>query len=247
MDRYFEGRQIVVSGAGRDFGRTVALLSARAGATVHLSARTAEAAERTAATITAEGGTAYADACDVANPDHIRRWFDAIASRTDRIDTLFLNAGRWEEETDLEAITDDAVGDIIASNLIGSILMTKSCLPLLRAAPSPDIVAMVSICAVPGYVESPAHPVFYAAKHGLAGFCDIMAERLRADNVRMTALYPIDFDNIAPDTPEWDENRSPSGLVTARSVWGAIMFALSQPPKCRTEKIVFKGKRWDQV
>jgi NAD(P)-dependent dehydrogenase (short-subunit alcohol dehydrogenase family) len=247
MNRSFEDKTVVISGAGRDFGRTLAILFARAGATVYLSARNLQAASETADFITRQAGRAFAAECDVSDSVQVAAWAHGVAENTGHIDYLFLNAGRWVDAPNLDDLSFAEIGDTIASSLTGALMMTKAFLPLLRGSAAADIVAMVSSCGLPNYTQSPANPAFYAAKHGLSGFCDIMTERLAPEGIRVWGIYPTDFDNIDPDSPAWEANKSPDGLLTSRSIWESIATALAQPRECQSGKIILSGLRWDQV
>lgn len=244
----FAGKKVVVTGAGRDFGRTCALMTAQEGAELFLSARRLETAEATAATIRdGSGAVSYPFACDMAQPDEVRAFAAAIAERTDAIDILILNAARWQEGEELTELDDPDVLDTINSTLSGSILITKALLPLLRKSAAADVVAMISSCGEKNFLDSPAHPSFYAAKHGMAGFCDIMAKRLAPEGIRVTGFFPPDFYNADPGSSDWDADDPHQGMLTARSIWETMSFLLTMPRTCHVSAIYFRGPRWDEI
>lgn len=240
MSKPFAGRRAVVTGGGRDFGRAVSIWLAREGATVDLCARKLDDARQTAEAIRAEGHNARAFPCDLTDPDSIHAFAATLAEDPTPPDILMLNAAQW-----LEGELDGEVGDAdivstITSGLTGSILLTKALLPTLRSDPGADIVAMVSVCGRPGFTASQAHPAFYAAKHGLSGFTEILRARLRPQGTRVIAAYPPDFatpDPLAGDEPA----ESRSGLLNGRSVWAGIRYALLQPRTCCVSTLHFDG------
>ncbi|PWK66754.1 short subunit dehydrogenase [Streptomyces sp. CG 926] len=182
-----EHRRVVITAAGRDFGRTLALRFASGGAEVHLSARTLEAAERVREEILAQGHDAdrvHAHACDLTDPASVRQFAGEVAARTEHIDVLVNNGARYQHGADLKSASDEDVIDTLASGATGTVLATKAFLPLLLKSAEPDIVTMISGCGETGHHRSDAHAAFYAAKSAQAGFTEILSRRLRDQGVR---------------------------------------------------------------
>ncbi|WP_395298302.1 SDR family oxidoreductase [Kitasatospora hibisci] len=228
------GRRIVVTGAGRDFGRTLAVRLAASGAEVFLSARSLAAAEAVRDEIRVLGHEAvHAFACDLSDPASIRGFAAAVAERTDRVDVLINNGARWLTGPDLLAGSDDDVVETIASGATGTVLTVRNFLPLLLASDRPDVVTMVSACGTAGHDRSNAHDAFYAAKSAQAGFGEILSKRLRGRGVRVISLYPPDFDNPDPLSDQWENTpREATDPLTARSIVECIVFAVTQPRDC---------------
>lgn len=127
----FEGRTIVITGAGTGMGRAAALRLAEEGAGLVLLGRRAEPLDRLAAEITAAGGRALALACDVSREDDVSAAVRTALDHFGRMDGLFANAGVLGPLKPL-AHTDAADFDpLIATNLLGTFLTIKHCLPVL--------------------------------------------------------------------------------------------------------------------
>ncbi|MCX5380009.1 SDR family oxidoreductase [Streptomyces sp. NBC_00091] len=239
-----EHHRVVITAAGRDFGRTLALSFAARGAEVHLSARTLEAAERVRGEILAQGhepARVHAYACDLTDPASVREFAAAVAARTGHIDVLVNNASRYQHGTDLLSASDEDVVDTLASGATGTVLVTKAFLPLLRKSEKPDIVTMVSGCGEAGNHRSDAHDSFYAAKSAQAGFTESLSRRLRGDGVRVISLYPPDFDNHDPLSPAWEEApRTAKDPLTAQSLVDCVFFAIGQPRDCFIKSFYFE-------
>lgn len=78
-----DGVRMVITSAGRGFGRTLAIRCAELGAELHLSARTRNAAERTRDEIPARGHQAvWPYVCDLGEPASIRAFATRRTSRT---------------------------------------------------------------------------------------------------------------------------------------------------------------------
>ncbi|MET3984782.1 SDR family oxidoreductase [Streptomyces sp. PvR034] len=228
------GRTIVITGAGRGFGRALALEAGRSGARVLLSARTLAGARHVADEVATDSGAeAEAFACDLADPDSVRAFAAAVAARTDRVDVLVNNGARYLHGPDLWDAEDDAITDTLASGATGTILTVKHFLPLLRASAGADVVNLVSSAAEPRNLRSQAHPAFHAAKAAQAGFADVLSHRLRPEGIRVISLYPPDFTDGDPLAADWDDApRTPNDPLNARSVLDCVLFAIAQPRNC---------------
>ncbi|MBT2382402.1 SDR family oxidoreductase [Streptomyces sp. ISL-11] len=237
-------RRVVITGAGRDFGRALAHHFAGLGAEVFLAARTVEAAERTRAEILERGHhQVHAFACDLTDPPSIRAFAHAVGERTDHIDVLVNNGARWLEGPDLLSASDEDVVDTLASGGTGTVLVTKNLLPLLLASERPDVVTMVSVCGVPGFQHPSAHEAYYAAKHAQRGFAEALSRRLRPQGVRVISLFPPDFDSSRdPLSPEWDATpRAAQDPLAAQSLLDCITFAIQQPRDCYINAFHFES------
>ncbi|KJS53563.1 short-chain dehydrogenase [Streptomyces rubellomurinus subsp. indigoferus] len=228
------GRTMVVTGAGRGFGRALALQAGRSGARLFVSARSLEAARRVADEVAADSGaTVDAFACDLADPAAIRAFAAGVAARTGHVDVLVNNGARYLAGPDLGDADDDAIADTVASGATGTLLTAKHFLPLLRASAGADMVNLVSAAAETRNHRSEAHPAFYAAKAAQAGFADVLAHRLRPEGIRVISLYPPDFTDGDPLAPSWQEaSRTADDPLTAQSVLDCVLFAIGQPRDC---------------
>ena len=105
MTQELSGRVAIVTGAGRNIGRGIALALADAGAAVVVNARSnLKEAEAVACEIERGGGTALAVTADVADADAVGAMVAAAASRFGRIDILVNNAAVRVEQA-LETMT----------------------------------------------------------------------------------------------------------------------------------------------
>jgi NAD(P)-dependent dehydrogenase (short-subunit alcohol dehydrogenase family) len=210
----FAGLHVLVTGAGRDTGRKLALAFAARGAHVLATARTRSAAEETAALIRDAGGLATAAVLDLADPRSIEKL------EVERLDILVNSGARYLAG----AVEPADITDTIAGTATGTVLLTERLLPLLKSSERPDIVNLISAAGEVGQHRSDAHAAYYAAKHAQAGYAEILSERLRPEGIRVISLFPPDFVQDGP--------REAGAHLTAQSVVDCILFAVGQPRDC---------------
>ncbi|WP_411201091.1 SDR family oxidoreductase [Kosakonia cowanii] len=235
-----KGKRAVITGGGRGFGQALCVWLAREGVEIDFSARRAEDIEKTCGIITAEGGVARGYLCDLAQPESLSHFADRLLASDKPIDILILNAAQW-----LSGILDEQpAADIITtinSGVTGSILLTQELLPGLRRSESADIVAIISSCGIPNFTDSIAHPAFFASKHGLSGFITKLSQQLSEENIRVTGLYPPDFEVTGLDPLAASQAKMGERLLNGRSVWETMRFVLTQPRSCHIGQIYFQG------
>jgi meso-butanediol dehydrogenase / (S,S)-butanediol dehydrogenase / diacetyl reductase len=222
------GRVAVVTGASRGLGVTIARRLGGEGAAVVLLARSAEKLRALADEL---GPSSVALRCDVSDPDSVRGAFAQIDERCGRVDLLVNNAAIIGMAL-LEEATDEAVLDMVATNLVGPMLCTRAAIPLLRAAGGGDVVNISSRSVE---LARPYLSVYSATKGGLEAFSRTMAAELRPNAIRVSAIRvgPI---ATAPEvqtkhqasavTEEWVKRGGPApeSPAPAESVADAIVF-----------------------
>lgn len=185
--RELEGRVAIVTGAGRNIGRAIALALADAGAAVVVNARSNKAqAEGVAQEIAARGGKAAVAMADVADAAAVEKMASATVAQFGRIDCLINNAAVRREKP-LEDMTYADWREVMAIALDGPFLCVKACLPQLRASGSAAIVNIGGLSAHTGSKHR-AHVV--TAKAGLVGLTRALAQDLAMDGVTANLVVP---------------------------------------------------------
>lgn len=234
------GKRAVVTGGGNGFGQALVVWLAREGVDVDFCARRPEDIQITCSIVSSEGGKARGYVCDLTRPESIEYFSRQIINSGAPVDILILNAAQW-----LSGKLDDQPAaecvNTIHSGLTGSILLTLALLPCLKCSSSADIISVISACGIPGFTDSIAHPAFFASKHGLSGFTQTLSHQLAKENIRVTGLYPPDFET--GDLDEHSNNTFEGGeqLLNGRSIWETIRFILIQPRNCHISTVYFQG------
>ncbi|AWQ50502.1 putative deoxygluconate dehydrogenase [Klebsiella oxytoca] len=234
------GKRAVITGGGGGFGQALCVWLAREGVEVDFCARRADDIKKTCNIITADGGIAKGYVCDLTQPDAISQFSSQLLTSDKSIDILILNAAQWLSGS-LDDQPDTEIISTISSGLTGSILLTQALLPGLRRSESADIVSIISSCGIPNFTDSIAHPAFFASKHGLSGFTNKLSHLLSEENIRVTGLYPPDFELTGLDMFIDSQSKMGERLMNGRSIWETIRFVLGQPRSCHISSIYFEG------
>jgi short-subunit dehydrogenase len=239
------GRRVVITGATRGLGRALAIVASDQGGDLALLGRDSAKLTAVAEAIRARTGREAATVpCDLAEPVSIREACLRTLAISPVVDVLVNNAAPWLPGR-LENIAEADIAGTIAAAVTGTILVTKELLPGLRRSKAADIVTIVSTAALPGHNEGDASAVFHAAKHAQSGFSDKLRAELKEHGIRVTAIYPPDFDDTDPLGPEWNEVREPAthGRLTNREVVGTVLFAITAPRTCAYPVILLDNMR----
>src|SRR5215472_12813763 len=150
MSQELIGKVAVVTGAGRNIGRAIALTLAEGGASVLVNARSNRAeAEAVAREIEGAGGKAEVHIGDVADPNAVQAMADAAVKAFGRIDILVNNAALRREKSFAEM--DYAEWrEILDVTLDGAFHCIKACLPALRKSGAGSIVNIGGLSAHTG-------------------------------------------------------------------------------------------------
>jgi 3-oxoacyl-[acyl-carrier protein] reductase len=187
MTKELAGKVAIVTGAGRNIGRAIALALAEGGASVVVNARSNRAeAESVAQEIEAAGGKAFAHIGDVADAVAVQAMADAAVRQFGRIDILVNNAALRREMPFAEM--DYATWrEILDVTLDGAFHCVKACLPSLRQSGAGTIVNIGGLSAHTGAANR-AHVI--TAKAGIVGFTRALAHDLASDGITVNCVVP---------------------------------------------------------
>jgi len=231
---------MVITGAVRGLGRALAITAADHGADLVLLGRNELALGVVADVIRARSGRDVAIArCDLAEPDSVAEACRRTLAAAPIIDVLINNGAPWLPGS-IKDLDDSDIAATVAAAVTGTVLITKGLLTGLRRSAAADIVTIVSTAGLPGQNSGSASVAFHAAKHGQSGFSERLREELKRDGIRVTAIYPPDFDDTDPLEAAWNAVRDPAAgaRLTNREVVAAILFTITAPRVCAYPLIV---------
>lgn len=134
MDKPLSGKTVLVTGAARRIGRTIALALAEGGANVAITYLVSQAeAEQTLLSLADYGVDAFAVRCDLREAESIEATVAAVIEEFGQLDVLVNNAGVFESAL-LERITAEQWDAMFATNTRAPFLVAKAAHPHLCAA-----------------------------------------------------------------------------------------------------------------
>ena len=185
------GRVVLVTGAGAGLGRALSLACARHGATVVLLDRTVHAIESAYDEILAAGGpepALYPMDLLGATPDDHAELAGRVHEQLGGLDALVHNAAFLGALSPIEHHDPELWARAIQVDLNAPFLLTRACLPLLRAAPDP---AILFVSDTVGRAPRAYWGAYGVAKAGIEALAAILADELEANTrVRVATLDP---------------------------------------------------------
>ncbi|MEO6417951.1 MAG: SDR family NAD(P)-dependent oxidoreductase, partial [Polyangiaceae bacterium] len=189
----FDGRVVVVTGAGNGLGKSHALLFASRGAKVVINdlggahdgtGKGSKAADAVVAEIKEKGGEA------VANYDSVEDGAKIIQTAIDtwgKVDVVVNNAGILRD-TSFQKMTDDAWDIIYRVHVLGAYRVTKAAWDRMRDQGFGRIIMTASAAGIYGNFGQANYAM---AKLGLVGFAQTLAIEGQKKNVHVNAIAPI--------------------------------------------------------
>jgi 3-oxoacyl-[acyl-carrier protein] reductase len=180
-------RVALVTGAGRNIGRAIALALADAGASVALNAsRSLAEIDAVASLIEAQGGRSFAVLGDVSDEAAVGRMVAAVVARFGQLDILVNNAALRAVEP-LESIDAARWRQVTSVTLDGAWLCTRACLDSLRKS---EAAAVVNMGGMSAHTGASGRPHVVAAKAGLVGLTRALALDLAPHAITVNCVVP---------------------------------------------------------
>ncbi|HEV7266271.1 MAG TPA: SDR family oxidoreductase [Falsiroseomonas sp.] len=197
----------LITGAGRNIGRAVALGLAQDGFDIAINGSSDQAAcERVAEAVRAYGAEALVVMGDVGSPEGCRRIADAAIAEFGAVDVLVNNAALRPSKPFLGSTLEDW-RRVLAVDMEAAIWLSQACLPGMLERGWGRIINFTGMNAIHGY--SGRAPVS-VAKHGLWGLTKSLAKEFAKGGVTVNAISP---GPIAADDDVPGEANSRSGYV----------------------------------
>lgn len=171
---------VLITGAGSGLGRALALTYAREGHRVFLSGRTQEKLAIVRNEIEQQGGSAKVIICDVTEKASV---LEAI-NQIEALDILINNAGIGLFG-ELENLTEEAIDNVLDTNVKGTILITQAALPSLLKSHG----RVLNIISTAGLRGKRNESVYCATKFAVRGFTESLQKEWEEQPITATAVY----------------------------------------------------------
>ena len=183
----FENKIVLVTGAGRGIGASIAKRFASEGAEVIVNySGNDEAAQKTVDEITATGGQAQKYKCSVNDSESVKVIIDEIIKEFGRIDILVNNAGITKDGLMLR-MTDEDFDRVIDVNLKGTFNCTKYVSKYMLKQKSGKIINISSVVGLSG---NAGQVNYSASKAGIIGITKSAAKELSSRGITVNAVAP---------------------------------------------------------
>lgn len=183
----FENNIVLVTGAGRGIGASIAKRFASEGAEVIVNySGNDEAAQKTVDEITATGGQAQKYKCSVNDSESVKVMIDEIIKEFGRIDILVNNAGITKDGLMLR-MTDEDFDRVIDVNLKGTFNCTKYVSKYMLKQKSGKIINISSVVGLSG---NAGQVNYSASKAGIIGITKSAAKELSSRGITVNAVAP---------------------------------------------------------
>ncbi len=211
----FEGKVVVVTGAGAGIGAAIADVFAARGASVIGLECNPETLSQTTARISQKGGTLYPICTDVSSEQSVAQAFEQIGTKYQNIDVLVNNVGVEFYKDFVDVRLEDWERQI-AVNLRSVFLCCSHTVPkMIRARRG----AIINTASVQAFATTGQTAPYAAAKAGVLGMTRDMARDLGPHNIRVNGICPG-----CVDTPMMDRSleRNPDREAARQKMESAI-------------------------
>ncbi len=208
-----EGRVALVTGAGRNIGRAIALDLAAAGAAVIINARANRSeADEVVSAIEAKGGRAVAALGDVIDRSAVDHMAALALARFGRLDILVNNAA-VRRETSLESMTYEEWREVTGLILDGAFHCVQACLPALKAS---GHGAIVNIGGLSGHVGAKDRPHVVTAKAGIVGLTRALAHDFADAKITVNCVSPGFIDTVRKHKGPTPQHHATHNILAGR-------------------------------
>jgi NAD(P)-dependent dehydrogenase (short-subunit alcohol dehydrogenase family) len=158
----------IVTGAGSGIGRASAIALLKAGWSVGLAGRRADALQDTIKQAGPDAARALAVPTDVTQPDSVRALFGSVKEKWGRLDLLFNNAGQNAPGIPLEDLSFEQWKSVVDVNLTGMFLCLQEAFRTMKAQ-DPRGGRIINNGSISAHAPRPNSTPYTATKHAVTG------------------------------------------------------------------------------
>ena len=211
------GKVAIITGGGTGLGKMTALLMAKEGADIVVSARRIDAIEQTANEVREIGPRALAVPTDVMDPAQVNSMVERTLAEMGGLDILVNNAGivRGQERRLLWEVTDEEWRIGIDTNLSGAFYC---CRAVMKHFVDQGHGKIINIASGNGMRGNRGDFMYGTAKAGVINFTRVLATTFAQDNIQINCIAPgfVDVRQLQPEPSTRDVFRTAQFIPVGR-------------------------------
>ena len=240
-----QGKSVLVTGGSKGIGKGIARVFAKSGCKVLITSRHEDGAKACAEELKKAGATAAGFAADVTDFKSMQKAADFAVRTHGGLDVLCANAGIFPQ-VKIEEMSEETWDETVDTNLKGTFLSVKACLPALKKSSQGRIILTSSITGpVTGF---PGWTHYGATKAGQLGFMRTACMELAKYGITVNAVMPgnIATEGLADLGPDYEKTMSASiplkRLGTVEDIgYAALYFATKEAGYVTGQTIIIDG------
>lgn len=232
---------ILITGASRGIGRSIALHFAKNNYHVCLNCRKSidELEDVRMQIDSMKTGSCEIVMGDAGNPKDVRRIFDKIKGTYGRLDVLVNNAGISHIGL-LSDMSDEEWDNVIRTNLSSVFYCCRAAIPAMVSEKRGRIINVSSMWGVSG---ASCEAAYSASKSGVNGLTRALAKELAPSNIQVNALAPGVIDTVMNGQLNEEERQNlayeiPMGRFGSPDEVAKVIWDLANAPEYLTGQII---------
>jgi len=178
---------VILTGASAGIGRAASYVLAQAGCKLVLAARRPGPVQALAAELGRAGHEAIAVPTDMGDTGQAAGLVQKAVEAFGRLDVVINNAAIGVRDR-LEVLREEEARRVMDVNYFGPVALIQAAIPYLRANAQGGLI--INVSSIVGRRAMPGIAGYCASKGALQNLAESLRLELRADNIRVSTLYP---------------------------------------------------------
>jgi NADP-dependent 3-hydroxy acid dehydrogenase YdfG len=223
FDKIFSMKTILLTGASKGIGRSLALLLADEKYNLGLVARSATELQQLKTEVEARGAACEIFAGSVADENLAKQAVETMVERFGGLDVLINNAG-YGVFGPTESYTAEQWSDLYDTNVKGTFLMSKAALAPMKSAGRGHIINIASDVAKRVFDGG---ALYCSSKFAQDAFSAALRKEVRKDGIKVSVVYSGLVDTMFHSDPQG--HASHADWLSANDMAQTIAYVMNQP------------------